>query len=242
MYKIALTTVLFDYPDYFEPTFYKKSLNYFSPEDIHIVRYSNLLENGSYYDKLYYYKVVKFFEYVKEHLLNKYEYILFMDATDTAFIKSFDGVLEKFKNLNCNILFGAEKELWPPTSYVHLYDNKEKLTEYRYLNSGTYFGYTEKIYEYLKDMIEKNYYRDDQGSWSAVYLLNDDIKIDQNCDVFFSTHKSKNKIQQDGTNINLIGIDAHILHDNGGYHEETLKLVDYYRWEQLELQDKDFQI
>ena len=143
--SIALTTVLFDYPDYYEPTFYQKSLNNFNKEDIHIVRYSNLINAESYYDKLYYYKVVKFFEYVKDNLLGKYEYILFMDATDTAFIKSFDGVLEKFKNLNCNILFGAEKELWPPTSYVHLYNNKEKISEYCYLNSGTYFGYTDKI-------------------------------------------------------------------------------------------------
>ena len=69
MGNIALTTVLFDYPDYYEPTFYQKGLNDFNKEDIHIVRYSNLINTESYYDKLYYYKVVKFFEYVRDNLL-----------------------------------------------------------------------------------------------------------------------------------------------------------------------------
>jgi hypothetical protein len=53
--------------------------------------------------------------------------------------------------------------------------------------------------------------------------------IDQKCDIFFSTHKSKNKIQKEGNNITLINIDAHIIHDNGGYHEDTLKLVEYFK-------------
>lgn len=229
MGNIALTTVLFDYPDYYVPTFYKKGLNDFELNDIHIIRYSNLIKAESYYDKLYFYKIVKFCDYVKENLLGKYEYTLFLDATDTAFIKPFNGVLEKFKNANCNILFGAEKELWPPTKYNSLYNQKEKKSEYCYLNSGTYFGYTEVIYSYLKDMIENTYFKDDQGSWSAVYLMNNDIKLDQTCDVFFSTHKSKNKIKNEGDNIFLDNIDAHILHDNGGYHEETLKLVEYFK-------------
>ena len=61
---------------------------------------SNLITTNSYYEKLYYYKIIKLFDYIKENIINNYEYILFMDATDTAFIKSFDGVLEKFKNLH----------------------------------------------------------------------------------------------------------------------------------------------
>lgn len=229
MSKIALVTVLFDYPDYYEPTFYKKGLEFFNKEDIHVIRFNNLITTTSYYDKLYFYKVVKFYDYLVENILGKYDYVLFMDATDTAFVKPFDGLIEKFTSLNCSILFGAEKELWPPTSYVHLYENKEKISEYCFLNSGTYFGYTDKIAHYLKDMIDNNYYRDDQGCWSAVYLLNNDIMIDQKCDVFFSTHKSKNKIKKEGDSITFIDVDAHIIHDNGGYHEDTLKLVEYFK-------------
>jgi hypothetical protein len=229
MSKVALITVLFDYPEYYRPTFYEKSLEFFNTEDIHIIRLSNLIKTESYYEKLYYYKIIKLFDYIKDNIVNNYDYVLFMDATDTAFIKSFDGVLEKFKKLNCSILFGAEKELWPPTNYVHLYDKKEKLSEYCYLNSGTYIGYTDKIFDYLKDMIDKDYHRDDQGSWSTIYLLNDDVKIDQKCEVFFSTHKSKNKIKYEDNKYSLINIDAHIIHDNGGYHEDTIKLVDFFK-------------
>lgn len=229
MKNLALITVLFDYPNYYEPTFYNKGLKFFNQEDIHIIRLNNLTTTTCYYEKFYFYKIIKLYDYLISDILNKYEYILFMDATDTAFIKPLDGLLEKFTSLNCSILFGAEKELWPPTNYVHLYNNKEKISEYCFLNSGTYFGYTDKIVYYLKDMIDNNYYRDDQGCWSAVYLLNNDIMIDQKCDIFFSTHKSKNKIQQENDTIKLIDIDAHIVHDNGGYHEETLKLVEYFQ-------------
>ena len=59
MKNVALITSLFDYPEHYEPSFYKNSLKYFSPEDIHIVRHSGLITNGSYYDKLYFYKTVK---------------------------------------------------------------------------------------------------------------------------------------------------------------------------------------
>ena len=58
MKNIALMTVLFDYPDYYQPTFYKNALKYFKSDDIHIVRMSNLITDGSYYDKLFHYKVI----------------------------------------------------------------------------------------------------------------------------------------------------------------------------------------
>ena len=48
MQNVALITALFDYPDYYEPSFYKNALKYFSPEDIYIVRNSGLITNGSY--------------------------------------------------------------------------------------------------------------------------------------------------------------------------------------------------
>jgi hypothetical protein len=96
MKKIALVTALFDYPDHYEPSFYKNALKYFSPEDIHVVRNNGLITNGSYYDKLYFYKTVKVLEYLEENVVGKYEYILFLDATDKNFIKSPEGIIEKF--------------------------------------------------------------------------------------------------------------------------------------------------
>lgn len=219
MKEIAIITSLFDYPDHYLPTFYRKIIEEFNPENVHIIRNSGLITSGSYYDKLFFYKVVKLLEYLKEHILGKYEYVLFLDATDTAIAKPLKGIIEDFKSLDCSIVMGAEKGLWPPSNYVHLYEHKRKDSEYRYLNSGTYFGYTEKIINHLSEMVEspKQVGIDDQGTWTIQYLLHNDIIIDQESKFFFSTFNSNNK-----------SFDSYIIHDNGGYNDETVKLVNNY--------------
>ena len=227
MSKISLITALFDYPDYYQPSFYKNALKYFSSDDIHVIRNSGLITDGSYYDKLYFYKTVKVLEYVESHILGKYDYILFLDATDTNFIKSPEGIIEKFKSLNCNIVMGAEKGLWPPTNYTHLYENKRAINDSKYLNSGTYFGYTNEIVRHLKDIIEKEYQTgiDDQGRWTIQYLLNDDIVIDQEREFFFSTLDTKDSVKIENNEISLLNLGACIIHDNGPYTDNTIKLT-----------------
>jgi hypothetical protein len=229
MNNIALITALFDYPDYYEPSFYKNALKYFSPEDIHIVRNSGLITNGSYYDKLFFYKTVKVLEYIETNIVGKYDYILFLDATDTNFIKSPEGIIEKFKSLDCSIVMGAEKGLWPPTNYTHLYENKRVINDSKYLNSGTYFGYTDKIVYHLKDIIEKEHQTgiDDQGRWSIQYLLNDDIIIDQERDFFFSTLDTKDSVKIEGDKVSLLDLRACIIHDNGPHTDNTIKLTQF---------------
>lgn len=227
MDKIALITALFDYPDYYQPSFYKNALKYFSSDDIHVIRNSGLITDGSYYDKLYFYKTVKVLEYIELHILGKYDYILFLDATDTNFIKSPEGIVEKFKSLNCNIVMGAEKGLWPPTNYTHLYENKRAINDSKYLNSGTYFGYTNEIVRHLKDIIEKEYQTgiDDQGRWTIQYLLNDDIVIDQEREFFFSTLDTKDSVKIENNEVSLLNLGACIIHDNGPYTDNTIKLT-----------------
>lgn len=227
MDKIALITALFDYPNYYQPSFYKNALKYFSSDDIHVIRNSGLITDGSYYDKLYFYKTVKVLEYIESHILGKYDYILFLDATDTNFIKSPEGIVEKFKSLNCNIVMGAEKGLWPPTNYTHLYENKRAINDSKYLNSGTYFGYTNEIVRHLKDIIEKEYQTgiDDQGRWTIQYLLNDDIVIDQEREFFFSTLDTKDSVKIENNEVSLLNLGACIIHDNGPYTDNTIKLT-----------------
>ena len=227
MKNIALITALFDYPEYYEPSFYKNALKYFSPEDIHVVRNSGLITDGSYYDKLYFYKTVKVLEYIESNIVGKYDYILFLDATDTNFIKSPEGIIEKFQSLNCSLIMGAEKGLWPPTNYTHLYENKRAINDSKYLNSGTYFGYTDKIVNHLKDIIEKEYQTgiDDQGRWTIQYLLNDDIIIDQEREFFFSTLDTKDSVKIEGKEVSLLNLGAYIIHDNGPYTDNTVKLT-----------------
>lgn len=229
MNKIALLTSLFDYPEYYTPTFYKNACKFFEPDNIHIIRNNGLLVTDSYYDKLFFYKIIKVLEYILEKIYGKYEFILFLDATDTNFISSPTHIIDEFKKLSCSIIMGAEKGLWPPTNYTNLYDKKEILSEYKFLNSGTYFGYTEKIIHHLKEIIEKEYQNgiDDQGKWTIQYLLSDDIIIDQEQKFFFSTFMSKKNVIIQDKKVSLINSNACIIHDNGGYNDETIKLTDF---------------
>ena len=192
------------------------------------MRNNNLITDCSYYDKLYFYKIPKVLEYLKENILGKYGYVLFLDATDTNFYSEPYKLIEKFNEKNCSIIMGAEKGLWPPTSYTHLYDKKNINSEYRYLNSGTYFGYTEKIIQHMEKIIENVYDMgiDDQGKWTIQFLLNDDIKIDTDCEFFMSSLESKKYFNFDNGKLTIEGYNPIIVHDNGPYTENTLKIVD----------------
>jgi hypothetical protein len=226
MKGIALITVLFDYPEDWIPKFYDNALNYFNKEDIHIIRHSNLIDTESYYDKLYFYKTVKLLDYIKENIEGRYDFIFFLDATDTNFYGSPDNMINNFKLLNKSIIFCGERGLWPPTNYNYLYENKRVVSPARYLNSGSYFGYVDKISHYLNEIMEKNLCKDDQGSWSIQYLLNEDIEIDQECNFFFSTFNSKEHVQIVDNKVTLVGVNPITIHDNGPYTDDTIKLTD----------------
>jgi hypothetical protein len=226
--NIALITSLFDYPDYYTPTFYNNALKYFNKNDIHIIRNNGLITNGSYYDKLYFYKIPKVLEYIKTNIVGKYDFIFFLDATDTNFYSSPENIINKFVGKNCSIIMGAEKGLWPPTAYNHLYEKKNITSEYKYLNSGTYFGYTTKIIEHMENIINKVYDVgvDDQGKWTTEFLLNDDIVIDSNCEFFMSSLDSKKYFDFKDEKLTILGFNPIVVHDNGPYNEDTIKVVD----------------
>lgn len=228
MKDIAVITSLFDYPLNYIPTFYKNGLKYFKENDIHIIRNNGLLNNGSYYDKLYFYKIPKVLEYIKKNILLNYKYILFLDATDTNFYSSPYGIINKFNDKNCSIIMGAEMGLWPPTTYTHLYNEKNITSEYKYLNSGTYFGYTDKIIEHMENIITNEYDKgvDDQGKWTIEYLLHNDILIDDKCEFFMSTLYSKKYIKITDGKVIIDGYNPIIIHDNGPHNDETIKLTD----------------
>lgn len=55
------------------------------------------------------------------------------------FTTPLDDILRKFKSFNSNIVFGAEKYLWPKQSLEKLYPTVS-LNAAKYLNSGLYIG------------------------------------------------------------------------------------------------------
>lgn len=226
MSDVALITTLFDYPEDWKPPFLNGALKYFKEKDIKILRYNNVIKSDSYYEKLYHHKIIELLNYLKREIEGKYTYILYMDATDTNFYGNPTIILDKFKNINKSIIFCAEKGLWPPTQFNHLYDKKPKLSDICYLNSGLYFGYVDKIILHLEKIIEDKLCIDDQGAWAIEYLTNDDIIIDQKCELFFSTYNNKNFVNLENNKVTFNDISPVIIHDNGPWNEETLKLTE----------------
>jgi len=228
MKKLALVSLFFNYPDDRYPLIYENSLKYFDKEDVYVARFGGLPEDSSYYEKLYRYKLFYLLPYIKEHILNKYEYMLFVDATDTNFYKDPSDIIDTFKSFNKSIIFCGEKELWPHTQYTNMYDNKERLGPFKFLNSGGYIGYTEKIVSHLENIVNKDYEGrvEDQSTWTIEYLLHNDIDIDSEGKIFFSTHLNKEYvIIDDNGKINLNNLNPYIIHDNGPYGDNTYKFA-----------------
>ena len=224
---LALVTVLFDYPEDYEPSFQKNALKWFDPEDIYVARFYNEIAGG-YYDKLAYYKIKRLRDFISNNLL-KYKYILFLDATDTNFVKEPTNIIDRYLSYGKNIVMCAEKNMWPITKYASLYANKNIDCDFKYLNSGSYIGSVGAIYKHLDNILRSKYQEgiDDQGHWTIEYLLHDDICIDHLQKLFYSTFESKNGFEKIDGKVIFNRSDPFIIHDNGGHNELTVKLTEY---------------
>jgi hypothetical protein len=239
MSNLILVTVLYNYPEYIQPIFHKSAKKSFNDNEIIVFRdnsdmdeqyklYSN--SQNDYYSKLYYYKIIKLRDNIIKYIKNN-DYLLFMDALDTGIVTDKNDILDKFKTFSCDIVMGAERGIWPPTKYVHLYNTNELDTPY--LNSGTYIGSRDAIIDALDKMIShgRDDVSDDQGAWTRLFLINDaNIKLDYDRKIFFSTHESKELLVINDNKFNgFVKHTPSIIHDNGPFNEEkTFKLADFY--------------
>lgn len=119
--------------------------------------------------------------------------VVCMDGSDTLFNDTLSSLFKKFKNKNTRILISAEK------SYTHQYPQfKDKfnniLSEYRYINAGTFMGYAGDLLQMLEDIIGINQQfpnANDQGLlgiWVSERLNQPTlVKLDSNCDIFWVT-------------------------------------------------------
>lgn len=239
MSNLILITVLYNYPDHAQPIFYKSARKSFSEDEIKVfrdnsdkdVKYKEFCNNeNDYYSKLFYYKIVKLRENIANNIKDN-DYLLFMDALDTGIVTDKNDILNKFKTLNCDILIGAERGLWPNTKYSNLYVVEN--LEVPYLNSGTYIGKRDDILDALDKMIAHGRHdvMDDQGAWTRLYLTQSaNIKLDHDRQVFFSTHESKELLNiVDDKFHGFVKHSPCIVHDNGPFNvEKTFKLADFY--------------
>jgi hypothetical protein len=233
MGKVAVTSILFDYPNNFTPTFENKLLNDINNEDYYVIRYNSendIIKNESYYFKFTHFRIKKFVEFVKTNLLNKYEYFILLDATDVGYVGNIDNIPKILDEYNCNILFGAEMNLWPNTDYSYLHSNKNIKTPYKFLNAGVFCAKPEYFISHVENIMNRGLFGlCDQGNWQIEYLLNDDIEIDYNNKLVLNTYLAKNDIN---VNNNIITFNTNtpiFVHDNGGYNEDTIKIVDFFK-------------
>jgi len=141
MKKLAILSVLFDYPEYFKPVFETKLLNDFDVNDYYVIRYKSEdygITNESYYFKFTFYRIREIVKYIEEFILDKYEYFILLDATDVGYVGNINKVEDIMNHYNCNILFGGERNLWPTTDYSYLHDKKIVDSNYKFLNAGVF--------------------------------------------------------------------------------------------------------
>jgi len=69
----------------------------------------------------------------------------------------------------------------------------------------------------------------DQGNWQIEYLLDKGIEIDYNNKLVFNTYLAKEDFTITEGNVNFKIEKPIFVHDNGGYNEETVKLLDFFK-------------
>lgn len=232
MKKLAIISILYDYPEHFTPTFEKKLLNDFPKEDYFVFRFDSIeekIKEESYYFKFTYYRIHKMYQIVKDIFLNKYEYFILLDATDVGYVGGINNIETIMKNYGTKILFGAERNLWPNTEYSHLYPTKNLPQPYTFLNAGVFCAEPESYLEHLEKIMNRGLVGlCDQGNWQIQYLTETEIKIDHKTELVLNTFEAKEDFSINGNNITFKKTQPIFIHDNGGYNEKTIKLLEFF--------------
>jgi hypothetical protein len=230
--KVAVISVLYDYPNHFTPTFEKRILKDINKEDYFVIRYFSEeegIKDRSYYFKFTYYRIFKIVEFIKKNILGKYGYFILLDATDVGYVGGIENIVSIMKKYDTDILFGSEKNLWPVTNYSHLHSTKNVPSDFKFLNAGVFCANPETYLKHLEMIKERNLVElCDQGNWQIEYLLTDEINIDYDNLLVLNTYLAKDSFEIVNNEI-LFNINKPIfVHDNGGYNDQTIKLLNFY--------------
>ncbi len=124
------------------------------------------------------------------------EYSLLVDAFDVLFFKDIDeSFIEKFKLFNKNIAFNATKN-----NYPNMKISGESLGggEFKYLNAGIVFGYTEDLLRLYKEILDLTLSENIINPWESEQLYvrlgalgKENIAIDDDCVLFQTFSKTQ---------------------------------------------------
>ena len=234
MKDLHIITVYFDYPNNQITTYEKKLFADFDSSDFNRIYFKSEdygKKNESLYFKFTLFRIVEMLKYVEEHILGKYKYLLLLDGTDIGYVGGIQNFKDILNEYNTKMLFGAETNLWPGTEYSHLYENKQK-GRFTFLNAGTMITEVEFYHKKLKDVIERGKFGlCDQGNWQIEYLLceNSDIEIDYKKLLVLNTFNAKDEFTIVDNKVQFIDKSPIFIHDNGGFTENTIKLLEYFK-------------
>lgn len=135
----------------------------------------NLGENHPWRDPMTGLSGMPKIQLVNEYLatIHETDIVLFMDGYDTFFVESPAVILERFYQMEADIVFGAESEHWPLLDDEFMRDKwPETGTPYRYLNSGLYIGKARALHAFIAQSAPSTSYddKDDQLYCQIRYL------------------------------------------------------------------------
>ncbi|XP_035896526.1 procollagen-lysine,2-oxoglutarate 5-dioxygenase [Anopheles stephensi] len=132
------------------------------------------------------YKINLLREALKPYRAEKDRLVLFTDSYDVLFLAPWAKIQEKFATFDASIVFGAEGFCWPDESLKSAYPSLEG-RGMRFLNSGLFMGYADKLYKLLKTPSKDT--EDDQLYYTKAYLDEElrqelNIKLDHTATLF----------------------------------------------------------
>lgn len=156
-------------------------------------------------------------EYLETTSLNEDDLLLFTDSYDVVINQPSQRLVELWAQYGADyVAFAAEKVCWPVEKLSKEYP--EGLSEYRYLNSGSFIGYVKSIRKIVnKPIIDED---DDQLYYTYQFLSDDSNIVLDYTQVFFqclSKSEDDVEVNSDGFLINKTHNNIPVvIHGNGG--------------------------
>jgi hypothetical protein len=119
-----------------------------------------LLEPGGAQKIIYLREELKSWPEIEDHI------VMFTDSYDVVMCATPQEILQKFRSFQSEIVFSTEKTCWPDESIANQYPQVD--TDYKFLNSGGFVGYANKILEIIDTKISIE--DDDQLFYTKVFL------------------------------------------------------------------------
>jgi hypothetical protein len=199
-------------------------------------------QNGGYFGLLSKPKLL--LSYLKSKSDNA-KYTIFADCWDLIFTANPEKLIEMYKTFNTDIVFNAERNLFPRGDLLSLYP--ETGSPWRFLNSGFFIGTTDSIITLLESMkleLIADDYRKPDGSWhhenDQGYFLEHftkqlvPMKLDSNCFIAQTLHGEELKdftINESVCKNNITETCPVVWHANGGGKTGSVfpKVLDLFR-------------